>query len=375
MVSRAAGAILLICVVLGCDGGHDATLEVTGQIESDAVTAGSKIGGRVEKVLVEEGGQVKKGDVLIRLDAAETQAALSAAQAQLAQAEALLLKAETGATAEQLAQAEAALKAAEEQYTLARKGAREEEKRAAQAGVEAARAPYDAAKADYDRAQRLLQQEVIPQQVFDRSEAAFKAAEAQLKAAREKADIVDEGLRAEEIAMAKANYDRAKAFLDEVKRGPRDEDLAAARATRDAAAAQVERAQVALREMEIVAPIDGLIESLDVRPGDLIKPGPIVRLMNPEDLDLTIYVSAAMLGHLQTGQKVVITTDAHGLEEFEGIITHIASEGEYTPRNLQTEEERVQQVFSVEIQLDSAGGKLRAGMTAIAHLPRAGAGQ
>jgi HlyD family secretion protein len=177
-------------------------------------------------------------------------------------------------------------------------------------------------------------------------------------------------LRDEEIATAKAMYDQASAALAEVKRGTRAEDLAAARAARDAAAADRQRAEVALREMVVTAPMDGVIESLDVHPGDLVKPGPIVRMVNPEDLKMIIYVGAVMLGYLKVGQKVTLTTDAHGAETFEGTVARIATEGEFTPRNLQTQEERIQQVFGVKLTLNSAGGKLRAGMTATAHLPK-----
>jgi HlyD family secretion protein len=101
----------------------------------------------------------------------------------------------------------------------------------------------------------------------------------------------------------------------------------------------------------------------------LVKPGAIVSIVDPEDLKLYVYVSAAMLGHLRLGQKVPLTTDSDGAEIFEGTITYVAPAGEFTPRNLQTKEERVQQVFGVKLKLNSAGGHLRAGMTVTAHLP------
>jgi HlyD family secretion protein len=95
----------------------------------------------------------------------------------------------------------------------------------------------------------------------------------------------------------------------------------------------------------------------------------VARLIDPEDLKVTVYMGAALLGQLKLGQKISLTADAHGSERFEGEVYFIASEGEYTPRNLQTQEERVQQVFGVKLRLNSNGGKLRAGMTVIAHVP------
>ncbi|MCF6287482.1 MAG: HlyD family efflux transporter periplasmic adaptor subunit, partial [Candidatus Hydrogenedentes bacterium] len=156
----------------------------------------------------------------------------------------------------------------------------------------------------------------------------------------------------------------------EWKVGAREEDIAAARAARDGAIAERTRAQIGVDEMKIVAPQVGIIESLDVRPGDLLRPGPVVRVVDPEDLEVTIFVGAAMLGHLHVQQEISFSADAFDNVLFQGTIRRIASEGEYTPRNLQTQEERVQQVFGVTIDLDTHGGKLRPGMTITAQLPR-----
>ncbi len=365
-------AVFAANMLCGCGGTVDGSVQVTGQIEGVTVTAGSKIGGRVKEVLVKEGDAVKVGDVLIKLDDAETQAAMAAATAQLAALDAQLTKVETGATAEQLQQAEAAAKAAEEQYTLAKKGARVEEVRAVKAALDAAAAQLEQAKIDFARAEKLLKEGAATQRQYDQARTLLDTAEAQHRAAKEKYGIATSGLRNEEVEAAKAVYDRAAAALAEIRRGAREEDRAAARAARDAAAADLERAKVALDEMTIISPINGVVESLDIHPGDLIKPGAVVRLVDPEDLELVVYVSAVMLGKIQLGQKLTLTSDAHGPETFQGEIIHIAAQGEYTPRNLQTQEERVQQVFGVKLKLNSHGGKLRAGMTVTAQLPKAG---
>ena len=172
--------------------------------------------------------------------------------------------------------------------------------------------------------------------------------------------------------MAKAARDQTAALLDQVRNGARSEDVALARAMRDEAAASLALAEAAADEMLICAPMDGVIESLDVLPGDIVKPGALVRVANPDKLELRVYASAYALGFINLGDKVRITTDSHGDEPFEGEIIYIASTGEYTPRNLQTQEERVQQMFAVKLALDSADGRLRAGMTATAHLDLTG---
>ena len=361
---------LAALLVAGCPGGENGALRVSGQLEGDAVTAGSRVGGRVTDVLVEEGDTVEAGAVLARLEDDEARALVAAAEAQVARAQALYEKLETGATAEQLAQAEAAARAAREQYLMAERGARTEEIGAAEAKVSAAAAQRDSARTEFDRAKRLRGEGAVSEQQFDQAETMLRTAEAQLAGAQELLDMAREGARDEEIGMAKANLDRLEAVLAELRMGARREDLEAGRAAVAAAQADLDRARAGLREMTVTAPIAGLVEAVDVSAGDLVKPGPLVRLVDPDDLELTVYVSAGFLGHLRLGQTVTFTTDSLGEETFEATIAHIATQGEYTPRNLQTQEERLQQAFAVRLDLDSANGKLRSGMTATVSLPR-----
>lgn len=364
--------LFLFLVHPGCSGNGKSTVEVTGELEGVAINAGSRVGGRIVEIPVSEGDFVTAGDVLIRLDDAEAQAVVQAARAKLDAARAALAKLETGATQEQLRQAESAARVAEEQYRMAETGARDEEIRAAAAALDGARALRDTARADFERVSKLFGDGVVSRRQYDQAQAARDTAEAQHDAAAERHAMLVKGARDEEIGMAKAAFERAQAFLEEVRTGARDEDKAAARAAVNAAEADLKRAETIAREMVVTAPADALVESISVRVGDLIQPGPIVRLVDPDDLEVMVYVSATLLGHLSTGQQIPFTADAHGDETFTGTIIHIASQGEYTPRNLQTQEERVQQVFGVKVKLDSAGGKLRAGMTVTAHLPEPG---
>ena len=369
-VSGLAAGVFAALLLTGCPGSDNGMLRVTGQIEGNAVTAGSRVGGRVVEVLVEEGAWVEQGAPLLRLEDDEAQALVAAAEAQVARAAALLAKLEAGVTAEQMAQAEAAARAAEEQYLMAQRGARDEEIGAAEAQAAAARAQRDAARTEFDRAKRLLGEGAISQQKYDQAETLLRTAGAQLDAALETLTMAKDGARVEEIGMAKANYERAQAVVAELREGAREEDLASGRAAVEAAKAERDRARAALREMTVTAPIGGLVEAVDVLPGDLIKPGPAVRLVDPDDLELTVYVSAGYLGHLRLGQQVTLTTDSHGGTTFEATIAHIASQGEFTPRNLQTQEERMEQAFAVKLDLDSADGRLRSGMTAIVSIPK-----
>ncbi|GMW00239.1 MAG: hypothetical protein AMXMBFR84_13770 [Candidatus Hydrogenedentota bacterium] len=353
--------------LFSCSNGQNARLSVSGQITGITVGAGSRVGGRVLEVLVTEGCAIKKGDVLVRLQSDEQTALVAAAKARLDQAEATLLKIENGVRPEELKRIEAAASQAEAQYLMAVRGARTEEIETVRATAEAARAKRDQAKSDYERAKNLYETKVISQQMHEQALHAFEGAESQFKAAMEQLNLVLKGTRDEQIAMAKASWDQIAAALEEARNGARAEDIAAARAARDLAKADLDRAEVVLREMEILAPRDGVAETIDVHAGDLVKPGPVVEITDPEDLELLIYVSALYLGKVGLGDVVEFTTDSHGGETFEGTVVQVATEGEFTPRNLQTQEERVQQVFGVKLKLNSNGGKIRAGMTATAH--------
>lgn len=370
-----ARCVLTLALLLGgtgCTQDWDRALQVSGQIEGRTVTGGSAVGGRVEAVLAREGDTVEAGAILLELEANEAQAAVDAAKAAQAQAEAALAKLENGATNEELHQAEAASDAARAQLQLVEAGARREDIEAARAAAEAAAAQRAIATHDNTRTQELLSRGVASRQQADQMAKAADAADAHYRQTREQVAALANGARPEEIAMAQAEAARADAALAEIRRGAREEDIAQAQAAVDATAADVRRAETALAEMTITAPITGVVESLDVRVGDLVRSGPLVRLIDPEDLEVTIYVSAAVLGRLRVGQDITLTADAFDTDtKFHATIAHIAAEGEFTPRNLQTREERVQQVFGVKLRLDAQGGKLRAGMTVTAHFPAA----
>ncbi|MEX2016476.1 MAG: HlyD family efflux transporter periplasmic adaptor subunit, partial [Candidatus Hydrogenedentales bacterium] len=239
----------------------------------------------------------------------------------------------------------------------------------ARAALEAAEAVEKEAATSFERAQALFENGVVAERRLDEAVAGHKTATSQRRDAQEQLEKLLEGTRQEDIDAAKAKLKQAQASLDQLLSGARVEDIAAARAVVQAAQADVARAKKNLAEMTVTAPMAGLVQTLDVEPGDLVGPGPLATLVHPEDLELAVYVSATMLGHLLVGQEVTVTTDSHGDRRFTGRISRIGVSGEFTPRNLQTQEERVQQVFPVDLDLTSNEGMLRPGMAATAHFP------
>lgn len=353
--------------IAGCFGDNGAVL-VSGQIEGHAISVGSRAGGRVLEVLADEGQRVAAGAVLVTLEDFEAKADVAAAAAAVAQAEAELAKLESGARAETIRAAQAAADSARALYDQAVKGARSQEIAAARSNAEAARAEMAEAQGEFDRQSRLYAENVVAFNVVDQAQHRLEAAQNRYNSVQEAFALVLEGTRDEQIAMAKSAWDAALAQLEELQNGARAEDVAASRAGRDLALAQLERAEAALREMTVDSPIDGIVEALDLRPGDIVKAGPVARVLDPDDLDLSVFVSAALLGKINVGQTMRFTTDSHGDESFEGTVEFISGEGEFTPRNLQTEEDRVQQVFTVKLAIDSADGALRPGMTATVRI-------
>lgn len=360
---------LVLLMLASCGARDDSHVAVTGQIEATTVRPGSRVGGRVIEVPVEEGDRVAAGDVLVRLEATDAEAGVDAAKAALDQAKAALERLETGARSEEIRQARAMVDQANAMYRMAVEGTRQQDIERARAALESAQAVEKEAATAYERARELVEKDVAPQQRLDQAEAARETASSQVRAAQEELNKLLEGTRQEDIDAAKAALEQAQANLDLLLAGARVEDIAAARAVVQAAKADLARAEKTLAEMTVTAPMAGLVQTLDVEPGDLVGPGALATLVDPEDLELAVYVSAAMLGHLQVGQEVTVTTDSHGDRRFTGRISRIGVSGEFTPRNLQTQEERVQQVFPVDLELTSHEGLLRPGMSATAHFP------
>ncbi|HZI67621.1 MAG TPA: HlyD family efflux transporter periplasmic adaptor subunit [Thermoanaerobaculia bacterium] len=154
----------------------------------------------------------------------------------------------------------------------------------------------------------------------------------------------------------------------QLQRGSRAEDLAAARAALDR---EGERLAFLLRQSEeafVRAPADGVVESLDLRPGDLVAPNrPVARILEPGQLWVRVWVPEPSLGHVRLGQPVAITVDSFPAREFPGRIVEIRQQGEYTPRNVQTRKQRMDQVFGAKVAIDPAP-ELKPGMAAEVRL-------
>lgn len=340
-------------------------LVLSGTVEADEIHVGSRISGRISEVLVREGQEVRQGDPLIRFESYDLEAKRADARAGVSQAEANLERALNGSRPEEIAEARAQALAARAALEQARSGPRQQEIEAARADLNAADADFEVARLSFARIEQLTRSGVASQQDYDDAKAALDRARARRDAARQELDLLLAGTRSEEIERAERQYQQAEANRALVERGTRKEDIDAARAQLERARAALAQIETQMGELEVRSPADAFIEVMQVRPGDLINPGsPVATLVEVDRLWVRVYVPEPELGHVQLGKEVSIKVDTFEDESFGGRIEQIASRGEFTPRNVQTREERTHQVFGVRVRLDNSSRRLRAGMAA-----------
>ncbi len=326
-------------------------LQGSGTVEARNIRVGSKVGGRIDKVLVREGDAVEPGQVLVTFDDKELHATLE-------QMRAAAEKAQRGFRPEEIEEARAAAAQARAEYEQRRNGYRQEDIDSAKADLDRATADEIRAHLDAQRYDALAQKDLVSKQQRDTAEANWKMALAQKQNAQHKLEELQKGYRPEEIAAAEARYHQTQATLEKFERGNRKEDVQAAKA-----AFALEEARY--RERQVVAPSAATVEVLDVRPGDLIAPNtPIATLLERDQIYVRIYIPETQIGHVQLGEKAEIHVDSFPNQVFNGVVDQINQQAEFLPRNVQTREERVHQVFGVKVRIDDASHRVRAGMAA-----------
>ena len=303
--------MIALAALPGC-ADRDPGVTGSGTVELDEVDVASQIGGRVERLLVDEGDSVRVGDTLAVLDQGEVIAQLEARAAEAAKAVAQLRDLQAGARAQELDAARAQLESATAQWRLL--------------------------EAEAARAETLYQRQVIAQAELDRARAARDAAAAQRVAAQRQYDLLQAGSRADQIR--------------------------AAREAEASARAQLEAARSRVHELVLRAPIDGVVLLRNLNLGEVAPPAvPVVTLGNPERLWVRVYIAAPFIGRVRRGDSAEVRVT--GIRRpFAGRVVEIASRAEFTPRAALTEEERANLVFGVKVAVDSGGGALKPGLPA-----------
>jgi multidrug resistance efflux pump len=337
----------------------------SGTIETREIRVGSKVGGRVRAVLVEEGYEVQAGQPLVRFDIAELEAQRTQAEARIQQQQARLERLERGARPEEKAQAHAATETARANLEAVRNWPRPEEIEQARAALAAAEAEVNSAVATFQRARKLYSTGDTSQQEFDSAKFRLDNAVARRDAEKKRLDLLLRGSRQEDIRAAEERFRQAQEAEALVLAGPRAEEIADARAQLAEAKGRREQIEVQLAEGEVKAPSNATVEVLSVRPGDLITPNQTVaRLLEKDQIYIRVFVPEPQLGLVKVGQKAKIKVDTFTDRAFDGVVEQINSQGEFTPRNVQSRDERNHLVFGVKVRIDNREGLLKPGMAA-----------
>jgi HlyD family secretion protein len=268
---------------------------------------------------VREGDRVSAGQVLAALDRTELEARHEQARAQVAAARAVLSEMESGSRSEEIAQARAARDGAGDRLADAER--------------------------DVERTRRLFEGGAISRELYDKALLARDVASAQYTQAAQQAHLVETGPRKERVEAARAQLAQAQAAL--------------------AVAAAV------LENLTLEAPFDGVVTARHREPGEIVSPGlPVVTVLDPDDRWVRIYVREDRVGRVKIGARAEISSDSFPDKTYAGEVRFIASEAEFTPKNVQTVEERVRLVYAVKVAVTGdPGQELKPGLPADVRLP------
>lgn len=311
-------ALLSLALMASCSGrANDGDISASGTIEATEVNVAARASGEIRQLRFEEGSAVRQGDTLAVIDH-----------------ETLDL---------QLRQAEAGVALSDAQFRLLLNGARIEDIRQAEEGLKQAEASLQNAQEDARRTRALFESGSATQKQVEDAEARHAVALAQVNA--------------------------AKQGLKKVQHWTRPEDLQAAQARLDQAGAAADLLRKAIADGYVIAPLTGVVTQRPVETGELVGPGGILATLSRLDrVHLMIYVTAVELGRVKLGQQAEVRIDADPNRTFPGRVVYISPEAEFTPKNVQTKEDRVKLVFGVKIEIDNPDATLKPGLPADATI-------
>lgn len=313
-----AAAAMAAILLPNCRGHKEVgAISASGTIEAVEVSVAAKTTGQVEKVLIEEGSRVQVGDELAVID--------------------------SDSLAIQLRQAEAGVDLARSQLDLILKGARMEDIRQTEEAAKQAEANLFLAGEDLKRIRNLYEKESATTKMKEDAEARYQVAQAQREAAQQALLKVRKLSRPEEVRAAQARLAQAEAGRDLLKK--------------------------TITDATIVSPVSGLVTHKAVEAGEFVGPGtPLLTIADLDKVRLNIYVTEVELGRVRLGQPAEIRIDSHPDRTLSGTVIFISPEAEFTPKNVQTREERVKLVYRVKIEIPNPEGILKPGMPADAAI-------
>jgi HlyD family secretion protein len=305
-------------LIVGCSSNNNKNnIEATGTIEFVNVVLSSKTSGEIKELRIREGEKVKQGDTVMVIDTRTLQL--------------------------QLKQQESGAEISRAQLDLLRNGARKEDISIVESSLKQAQSNYDQAKNDLERLQKLYQTQTITKKQYDDAVTRFNLMNDQLSSAKENYLKIRNFARPEELKQAKAKLNQSLASADLIKKN--------------------------INDSYIVSPLNGIVVKKYFEVGESVSPmSSLVKISDLTNVELYIYVTEIELGNIKLGQKAEVSVDAFKNKKFEGKVTYISPEAEFTPKNIQTKDERTKLVFAVKIELPNPDFQLKSGMPADAKI-------
>jgi HlyD family secretion protein len=314
----------------------DGLLLASGRIEGDEIVIAPKIAGRAVKVLKDRGEPVVTGDLLVRLSSEQIQAQLDRARDQ------------ERYWRDRVQQAEIDLDYTAQQVPTDI-GAAEARVATAQARIQEAEAVLTRNHQDFQRYQSLWERRVVPQQKLDDATANFRAAQA------------NKGALDQELALAREQLRKAQLLPRTV--ASKRMELQSVKASLAAAQAAVREAQANLDDTVVYAPASGVILTREIEPGEVVNAGtPLFTMVDLNQLYLKVFINEPDIGKIRLGQEARIYVDAFPDRPFPAKVSRVSQRAEFTPKYVETREERVKLVFAVELRADNTQGFLKPGM-------------
>lgn len=293
-------------------------MKLSGNIEAHESLVSFKVTGRIIDLPVEEGQAVQEGQLLARLDSDDYRQAVTVDRANA--------------------------RVRDDQLKLALAGSRTQDVQAAHQAVLDAKADLDQKEKDLARYNDLYTKDEIPGQTRDQAET--------------------------NVVRAKATYERQQEIYNELVEGTRKEEIAVDRANLHQAHENVAMSQIRLDYTTLKAPISGVILVRQAELGEVVSPGtPVYTLADLDHIWVRVYVPETDLGRIKWGQQVSVGTDTYPAKRYHGRVSFISSEAEFTPKSVQTDEERVTLVYRVKVDIDNTNHELKPGMPADVYIP------
>ncbi|HEX2964545.1 MAG TPA: efflux RND transporter periplasmic adaptor subunit [Syntrophorhabdaceae bacterium] len=313
-------ALIIVIVIIGAiyfmrtkEHADQNSLSLSGNVEVTESNVGFKIPGRIIQMLVDEGSPVKQGDMIAKIDGSELASAV--------------------------VQNRAAVQEASARLQVLKEGSRRQEIEQSRANLTAQEAEFKRAEEDYQRAENLYRNGAISKAQFDAAKSSYDVRRSAKKSAAEALSLVMEGPRQDDIRIAERRLDQAKAMLT--------------------------AAETRFNDTAIYAPMSGVVLRKNVEIGETVNQGtPVFTIGDLSNPWIKVYVKEDMIGRVKLGQKSEISVDSYKGKTYEGVVSFISSEAEFTPKTVQTPEERVKLVFGVKIKIKNEKGELKPGMPA-----------